>query len=214
MEIIDQVVKSARWAKHEEDIKEIASTYWHIGNSGVSFGIIDNGNGPCFTVQSSSFGNMQTIQKFYTDKKSLEALRDIIDIALKHEGFSEEYVEKAEVQDYEINKGNLIEPQNEEEKISKEAGWAERARELDQKTFNKKFHDIKDLNVFEKEIKELDEQKLKQLRGFFIDKIYNDEESETTILDMRKSEILQKLKREKAPKLVPLPKAYRPFIGI
>jgi hypothetical protein len=76
---------------------EIGKTYWHVGNSGVTFKVIDEGFGPTFVIESGAFGNLDNTQKYFTDKPSLVALRDVLNEAIAYDDYSKEYVEPASV---------------------------------------------------------------------------------------------------------------------
>jgi hypothetical protein len=78
---------------------ELGKVYWHVGNSGVTFEIVDEGLGPTLIVSTSSFGNLVNEQKFYTDIKSLDALRMLLEKAVEHEGWSKMYVVPAKIHD-------------------------------------------------------------------------------------------------------------------
>lgn len=54
------------------------TVYLHISDSGVNVSVIDEGNGPTLVIDSSSFGNMVSEMKIHTDRKSLEALRNML----------------------------------------------------------------------------------------------------------------------------------------
>lgn len=79
-------------------MKAGASTYWHIGNSGVEFRILGHPrNGPMLQIRSESFGNNKVKRTIYTTRHSLEALRDAIDEALAVEDFTAPYVHAAAI---------------------------------------------------------------------------------------------------------------------
>jgi len=78
-------------------MRVIGETYWHVGNSGVTFKIVDEGEGPTFVVESGSFANLKNQQKFYTDKESLNELKKIIDKALLVDNYSKQHHTPASV---------------------------------------------------------------------------------------------------------------------
>jgi len=82
--------------------KVIGSVYWHVGNSGVTFKVIDEGYGPTLEIESSAFGNLVQKSKFYTDIKSLDALIRLLEQA-KTKTYSEPYCCPASIpnEDYE-----------------------------------------------------------------------------------------------------------------
>lgn len=76
--------------------KELAEVYLHIGNSGATFKVVDEGKGPQLELTSSAFGNLENKFTLMTDTDGLKAIRDAIDQSLLHQ-FSEEYCHKARV---------------------------------------------------------------------------------------------------------------------
>jgi hypothetical protein len=70
--------------KTEVEATEVGSVYAHIGNSGVTFSVVDEGHGPQINIRSSTFGNNEIVQKVMADLAALFAK------AAEHE-FSEEY---------------------------------------------------------------------------------------------------------------------------
>ena len=77
----------------------IGKVYLQLGNSGATFSVDDEGYGPTLNVSTSSFGNLVNEQKIYTDLKSLEALKALLEKALLHDGWSKGYVHSADVSD-------------------------------------------------------------------------------------------------------------------
>ncbi|MBD3262630.1 MAG: hypothetical protein GF334_13335 [Candidatus Altiarchaeales archaeon] len=89
--------------------KELSSAYLHIGNSGVTFSVLDTEFGPCIEVSSSSFGNAQAKIRTYTDAKSLEALGTAIIAASKQKFKGEEYCNKATLESLCIDGKEFVE---------------------------------------------------------------------------------------------------------
>lgn len=76
--------------------KEVASAYFHIGNSGVTFSVVDEGFGPCIRISSSAFGNNQIKQDVLVTKNELLALAEMFAYACT-KNYSEEYCHPARV---------------------------------------------------------------------------------------------------------------------
>lgn len=76
--------------------KEITSAYLHIGNSGVTFSVIDEGFGPCIVIKSSSFGTNVIEQKIHVSKHELAVLSSLFDFA-SNKDYSEVYCNAARV---------------------------------------------------------------------------------------------------------------------
>lgn len=53
---------------------EVFSMYCHVGNSGATFKMVDEGYGPTLIVKTSAFGNLQSTQKIFLDKNAVIAL--------------------------------------------------------------------------------------------------------------------------------------------
>lgn len=70
------------------------SVYWHVGNSGVTFEVVDSGNGPTLIVKSGSFGNLNQTFEVHTTGASLAQL-GIALIRASFERYSDEYVHSA-----------------------------------------------------------------------------------------------------------------------
>jgi ferredoxin len=70
---------------------EIASVYFHIGNGGVSFSVLDKGHGPVVKIDSSHFGNNVTSQELYVRPEDLTVLARLFRTAADHEGYSKSY---------------------------------------------------------------------------------------------------------------------------
>jgi hypothetical protein len=77
--------------------KEISSAYLHIGNSGVTFSVIDEGFGPCILIKSSTFGNNVIEQRVQVTTNELKVLAKLFDYASNKEGYSEPYCHAARV---------------------------------------------------------------------------------------------------------------------
>lgn len=74
--------------------KEVASVYLHIGNSGVTIGVIDEGWGPTIEISSSSFGNNNTNQKVHVHPEDLKVLSRMFEIASEKK-YSQSYCHAA-----------------------------------------------------------------------------------------------------------------------
>lgn len=55
-------------------MRKHGSVYWHVGNSGVTFEVVDQGQGATFVAKSGSFGNLLTTFEAHTDEYSLRML--------------------------------------------------------------------------------------------------------------------------------------------
>jgi len=80
-------------SKGDENV--VATTYLHVGNSGLTVKVVDVGWGPTLVVESSSFGNLNNSTRTHTSVEGLRAIRDMLDRAIEHEGYSEEYCHAA-----------------------------------------------------------------------------------------------------------------------
>lgn len=69
--------------------------YFHIGNSGVTFRLVDNGYGPKLQIESGAFGNIHVKQDILLAKDALHALADSMSDAV-HFKFTEDYCHAAE----------------------------------------------------------------------------------------------------------------------
>lgn len=76
----------------------IGDVYLHVSNSGAKF-IIEDHRGPTIRIVTSSFGNLNQETKIMTTVEGLQKLRDLFDLALKHQ-FSEPYIIPAYPPDY------------------------------------------------------------------------------------------------------------------
>jgi hypothetical protein len=77
--------------------KVISEVYLHVSNSGLNIQVTDIGHGPAITFQSSSFGNIATTHTTFTDVEGLKAIRDMLNKAIAHEGYSKTYVHAAKL---------------------------------------------------------------------------------------------------------------------
>ena len=104
------------------------------------------------------------------------------------------------------------------QEIIKEAGYGQRAKEKEKNLFYWKLSEIKDLEVFEKEMEKLDNQKLKQLSSYYENALFPAEtvgrETASDILDRQKAKIIYKIRENRMPRRVPLPKVYQTFTGV
>lgn len=65
-------------------MKKHGRLYLHVGNSGVTFEIVDEGHGPTVLIHWGSFGNLVSELKVMTDKDALTKLGNLfLDAALK-----------------------------------------------------------------------------------------------------------------------------------
>lgn len=55
-------------------MKKQGSVYWHVGNSGVTFEVVDEGHGPTLVVRSGAFGNLKSTFEARTDEYSMRLL--------------------------------------------------------------------------------------------------------------------------------------------
>jgi hypothetical protein len=73
----------------------VAETYLHVGNSGVTFSVEDEGFGPTVKIRTSAFGNLNHETKLLVSKEGLKAVKDVIERALQYGEFSSDYVHRA-----------------------------------------------------------------------------------------------------------------------
>jgi hypothetical protein len=92
--ILLDITHKENMTKNDREKTEVEKVYLHVGNSGVTFQILDY-YGPTVSITSSSFGNLNQKFEFFTTKEGLKELRDAIDRSLQHE-FSEDYCHAAE----------------------------------------------------------------------------------------------------------------------
>ncbi len=78
-------------------MKEITSVYLHISNGGVTFSVIDEGQGPIIQISSAHFGNNTIVQKVHVTSEELRALENIFRYAADYEGYSKPYCVPAKV---------------------------------------------------------------------------------------------------------------------
>lgn len=69
----------------------VSTTYLHVSNSGVTVSVVDDGFGPALVVESSSFGNLVSKHKTYLSKDGLREVRDMLERAIAHDGYSDTY---------------------------------------------------------------------------------------------------------------------------
>jgi hypothetical protein len=75
-------------------MKTVGNIYLHVGNSGVTFKVQDEGHGPTIAINWGAFGNLNSELRIHTDKAALTRLGNMfLDAALKP--YSEEYCHKA-----------------------------------------------------------------------------------------------------------------------
>ncbi len=85
----------AEETKAEECPVEIGEVYWHIGNSGVKFRVIDEGFGPTIEINTNAFSNIDQTLKIMTSAGSLQSLIDLLTKARDHQGYSKTYCHAA-----------------------------------------------------------------------------------------------------------------------
>lgn len=64
--------------KTKTEAKVLLSQYLHIGNSGVTFSVLDLGYGPTLRMSSSAGGNMQNEFTLFVRRSNLRALGDML----------------------------------------------------------------------------------------------------------------------------------------
>lgn len=74
--------------------------YLHVGNSGVTFSVVDRGDGPEVKISSSAFGNLISEFAVKTDVQSLAELAKMFEKAANYDGYSRNYCQRA----YLVNK--------------------------------------------------------------------------------------------------------------
>lgn len=75
-------------------MKTIGEVYLHVGNSGATLKVVDDGNGPEVHIETSSFGNLNQTTKIKVTNAALEQLEEMFAIA-KQQDFSPEYCHAA-----------------------------------------------------------------------------------------------------------------------
>ena len=75
-------------------MRVIGGQYWHLGNGGVTFKVVDKGYGPCLQIQLDSFGGMKQNIELLTDKKSLEKLSVLLLTASRVTNYTKDYCHK------------------------------------------------------------------------------------------------------------------------
>lgn len=80
--------------KNKEAIK-IAGVNFDISNSGVSFTVQDEGNGPTIKIRSSAFGNLQNEVIVFTNSYGLKLLGKMFLEASKYDSFTDDYCHAA-----------------------------------------------------------------------------------------------------------------------
>lgn len=78
-------------------MKKHGSVYLHVGNSGTTFKVIDEGYGPTVVVSTGAFGNINHEFKLYTTREGLAQLSELFGKAALEEGYSEPYCHAARV---------------------------------------------------------------------------------------------------------------------
>jgi hypothetical protein len=69
----------------------ISETCLGMGDGGFTFAIVDDGHGPCLETRSSHFGNCENTLRVLTTLDGLKSMRDVLDKAIAHQGYSKEY---------------------------------------------------------------------------------------------------------------------------
>jgi hypothetical protein len=76
----------------------VAETYLHVGNSGLTVKVVDQGFGPTFVVESSSFGNLVLSHSTMTTVDGLRSIRDMLNVAIDHGNYSDVYSHAAKAE--------------------------------------------------------------------------------------------------------------------
>lgn len=71
-------------------MKTIGEVYLHVGNSGATISVVDDGQGPELRIGTSSFGNLIQGTVIKTNIAAFRALRDLFSKATE-ESYSAEY---------------------------------------------------------------------------------------------------------------------------
>ncbi len=74
--------------------KVVDSLFLDAGDGGIKISVIDQ-FGPTMKIESSHFGNMIQSFSFMTDVAGLEAIRNMLDAAIKQHEFSNPFVNAA-----------------------------------------------------------------------------------------------------------------------
>jgi len=69
----------------------ISKTYHHLGNSGLTVKIEDNGWAPQLVIETSAFGNLKQRLNIHVSEKSLRAIAHQLLDAAENESFDNEY---------------------------------------------------------------------------------------------------------------------------
>jgi hypothetical protein len=70
------------WEMSNSD-KKYSGLYFHVGNSGLTVDVIDEGFGPTLSVSTGAFGNLQLELKTYLEPECLQQLSDYFGEAAK-----------------------------------------------------------------------------------------------------------------------------------
>ncbi len=73
----------------------VAETYLHVGNSGLTVKVVDEGYGPTLVFESRSFGNLVATHRTHTTVAGLRAVFDVLARAIAHDGYSGPYCHAA-----------------------------------------------------------------------------------------------------------------------
>jgi hypothetical protein len=98
--------KYAQTAKIREAKKvnpdKLGYVYLHVGNSGISFSVVDEGFGPTIKIHSSTFGNVDQTIRVHANVESLQVLGEMFTAAAQYKNFNENYCNNAYVSSAEI----------------------------------------------------------------------------------------------------------------
>ena len=86
----------------------VGEVYCHIGNSGATFSVEDEGFGPTLRVETSAFGNIRQSNRIYLDKRAIRKLRELLQKAEDFSDYTEEYCHAAALDSYNFGGTNSI----------------------------------------------------------------------------------------------------------
>lgn len=76
----------------------VPDVYMHVCNGGYSFRVEDQGFGPTLVIAHTFYGHV-TMTQIHTDVSSLIELVDMLNAAIRHKNYSEDYCDKATVEE-------------------------------------------------------------------------------------------------------------------
>jgi hypothetical protein len=82
----------------------VGDVYLHVSNSGISFGIVDEGFGPTIKIHTSAFGNISQFISVHVDREALQKLSELFAKAA-NEDYTDEYCHAARLHRWNFGDG-------------------------------------------------------------------------------------------------------------